>query len=202
MAIITSYATLQTAVADYLAKDNLTAFIPNFIQNAENKIYRRYNIRDMETAFSDTISSGVISLPARYNKLKRAQVDGTPIQKLIRMDVDFIYEKYPNRSGAEKPHYIGQEGGNFVFGPFPADHTISGIYYRRYEPLRTTDPNWYVTNAPEVLLYASLLEAEPFIKNDPRVQTWSQLLQDSINSITDSEMEEEFSGSDLQMEVA
>jgi hypothetical protein len=28
MAIITNYATLQTAVADYLARDDLTTFVP------------------------------------------------------------------------------------------------------------------------------------------------------------------------------
>jgi hypothetical protein len=40
MAVVTSYATLQTAVADYLARSDLTSFIPNFVQNFEEDFYR------------------------------------------------------------------------------------------------------------------------------------------------------------------
>ena len=63
--VIDSYATLQNSIAAYLARDNLSANIPGFIQSAENKIYRKHNIRDMETAFTGTVASGSLNLPAR-----------------------------------------------------------------------------------------------------------------------------------------
>jgi hypothetical protein len=35
--------------------------------------------------------------------------------------------------------------------------------------------NWLTDYAPQVLLYASLLEATPFLKNDDRIPVWQQM---------------------------
>jgi hypothetical protein len=78
---------------------------------------------------------------------------------------------------------MAREGANFVFGPFPADFTLRGIYYAKQDPLRTTDPSWYVTNAPEVLLYGALLEAAPFIREDPRIPVWRELYLEAVETL-------------------
>ena len=70
MAIITNYSTLKTAVADFMARDDLTTFIPNFIENAERKLYRTLNLRNEETALSVSISSGVATVPSDFKMLK------------------------------------------------------------------------------------------------------------------------------------
>lgn len=87
---------------------------------------------------------------------------------------------------------IAREGSNFIFGPYPSAKTINGVYYQSPEKLAdgTTTANWYTTNAPEVLLYGSLLEAAPFIKNDPRLPIWAQLFQNAKDSILDNEWKE------------
>lgn len=195
MPAISNLGTLTNAITDYLARDDLTQFVPNFIQNAENKIYRKYNIRDMETALSGTVSSGTLAVPTRYNGLKYMYVNQSPVIPLKRVSPDFLYEKYPNRADSGNPLYVAVENGEFIFGPYPADVSIVGVYYERYEPLRDSDSNWYVVNAPEVLLYASLLEAEAFIMNDPRIMLWRAALDDAINTIVMSEREEKYSGS-------
>lgn len=188
MAVITDYATLQTAVADYLAKSNLTTFIPNFIQNAENKLYRTLNLRNEETALSVSVTSGTGTVPTDFKAIKFAYANTTPTRVLDWVSLDFLYEEFPSRSGGEPPCVISREGANFVFGPYPNDFTLSGIYYAKQDPLRTTDPSWYVTNAPEVLLYGSLLEAEPFLRNDPRIPVWQQYFTDAVNTLREEEM--------------
>ncbi len=35
--------------------------------------------------------------------------------------------------------------------------------------------NWLTENAPEVLLYGTLLEATPFLKNDERIPVWQNM---------------------------
>ena len=82
MAIITNRATLLTAIADYLARDDLTTFTPNFLQNAEGKIYRRLNLRNEETELNVPIGGGVAPLPYRFKGLKYAYVDRTPVSLL------------------------------------------------------------------------------------------------------------------------
>lgn len=183
IAVITNYATLQTAVGDYLARSDLTDWIPNFIQNAENKLYRRLNLRNEETALSVSIASGVAAVPADFKALKFAYFDSTPVQLLKWVAIEEIYDDYPNRSSSSTPCLISREAGNFVFGPRSKDGTLTGIYYAKQDPLRTTDPSWYVTNAPEVLLYGSLLEAAPFIKDDPRLVTWRALFTDAVDTL-------------------
>ena len=202
MAVITNYATLLTAVEDYLARSDLTTFVPNFVQNAENKIYRRLNIRAEEQALSVAVSSGVGALPTRFKKLKFAYVDESPITVLNWMPLEDLYRKYPIRSGANTPCRVSRQGGNFVFGEYPKDFTMTGTYYQKFEPLRTTDGNWYVVNAPEVLLYASLLEAEPFLKNDPRIPVWQQFLRDAIGAIEEEEKGARYSSGQLKARVA
>lgn len=185
MAIISNYATLQTAVADYLARDDLTTFIPNFVQNAENKLYRRFNLRNEETALSVNISSGVAAVPADFKALKFAYYDGTPTHPLEWVAVEEVYRDYPDRSDTGIPDVISREGSNFIFGKVATDATagLKGIYYAKQDPLRTTDGSWYVTNAPELLLYGSLLEAAPFIHDDARLPVWEALFRDAVDSL-------------------
>ncbi len=183
MAIISSYATLQAAIADYLTRDDLTSYIPNFIQNAENKLYRSLNLRNEETALTVSVSSGVAAVPNDFKALKYAYFDGAPVTPLEWVTLDELYSEYKNRSDSSTPKLITREGSNFIFGPVSKDGTIKGIYYAKPDPLRTTDNNWYVTNAPEVLLYASLLEAEPFIVDDARIAVWQTFLRDAIETL-------------------
>ena len=198
MAVITSYTNLQTAVGDYLARDNLTTFIPNFIQNAENKLYRTLKLRDMETSFSTAISNGTITIPLRYLSLKYAYVNATPVQWLSRVPPEELYRDYAVRSASGTPKVLTEEEGVFIFGPFPdSTYTIKGIYYQAYSPLRTTSPNWVVTNAPELLLYGALLEAAPFIGDDPRLETWGQFYKGAIDTLEEEKRLEQYSGGSL-----
>jgi hypothetical protein len=196
MAIINSYATLQTAVGDYLARSDLSTFLPNFVQNCEGKLYKNLRIRAMETALSGTISSGVLAVPSDYVELKYAYINSTPVRALERVPVEQIYSEYPVRSGAEYPRYIAREGSNFIFGPYPGDHGVVGIYYARFAALSGSNTtNWFTTNAPDVLLYGALLEAEPFIKNDARLILWKSMYDNAVQAIMDEEKREGRSGS-------
>ena len=114
MAVITNLTTLTTAVADYLNRDDLATFIPNYIQNAEEKLYRILRLQFMETALSGTISSGVLAVPDDYLELKYAYVDQSPIRWLERSAPETIYRNFPVRSGAEVPRMIAREAGNLI----------------------------------------------------------------------------------------
>lgn len=190
---------MQTAVADYLARSDLQTYIPNFIQNAENKLYRALNLRNEETALSITVASNVAAVPADFKSLKFAYMSGTPADVLQWVPIEELYRKYPDRSDTtSNPKVISREGSNFVFGPASVnDEVLNGIYYAKQDPLRTTDPSWYVTNAPEVLLYASLMESAPFIQNDERLSVWSQLLEDAVFSLKVEQENAEYSGGQL-----
>jgi len=57
--------------------------------------------------------------------------------------------------------------------------------------------NFYITDAPEALLYGSLLEAEPFIQDDPRIQVWKDFFKDAIQTLKDENENAEVSAGPL-----
>jgi len=130
-----------------------------------------------------TISAGVATVPTDFKALKFARFAGSPVTPLTWVSPDELYRQYPNRATITTPCLISREGLSFIFGPTSSDGTLNGIYYAKKDPLRTTDPSWYVTNAPEVLLYGSLLESAPFIHDDPRLAVWRELYNDAIATL-------------------
>lgn len=196
---LTTYAELQTSVKSWLHRADLDSIIPDFITLAEARIFREVRARSMETALSDTIASGVIALPTGYIELKYAYVNRTPVKTLKRREARFIYEKYPTRSGMGEPRYIAREASNFIFGPYPdSAYTITGVYYKNIGPLSSSAHALFTDN-PDLYLWASLAEAEPYMKNDKRIMLWEtkyQAIKDAVNGLAERE---DFSGSDLQM---
>jgi len=204
LALITDYATLDTAVDDYLARSDLSTFVPNFIQNCESKLYKSLRIRTMETVLSGTIASGVLAVPSDYLELKYAYVNVAPTRWLERVPPERIYRDHATRSGASYPRMIAREATNFIFGPYPGAHAIAGIYYARLTVLDASSntTNWFTTNAPDLLLYGSLLEAEPFLKNDARLPLWKSMYDWAFKNVQDEEMRENKSGGSVRTRVA
>jgi len=48
--------------------------------------------------------------------------------------------------------------------------------------------NWLTEYAPDVLLYASLLEATPFLKNDERVQMWQGMYDRAAQALNGEDL--------------
>ena len=197
MAIITNYATLKTAIADYLARDDLTTFIPNFVQAAERTLDRELNLRNEETALSVSVSSGTATVPTDFKALKFAYFDASPVQLLQWITIEELYNKYPVRTGAQTPRLIAREAANFTFGPFSKDGTVKGIYYAKKASLETTDPSWYVSNAPEALVHGALEEAAKFIQDDALAQRWGTAFTRDIDRLRRHNLDAEYSMGNL-----
>lgn len=204
MAVITSYSTLNTAVADYLARSDLTAFIPNYIQNWEERFYRDSENWGswLETALSVNISSGVAALPTGYLSLRVAYISGYP--QLKRVSLEQLYARYPRSSVITGiPTHIARNGSNFEFGPVPTDGTtLVGTCYIKPTVLRSyttggadAAAHYLILNAPDLLLYGALLEAMPFIKKDDRVPMWSMAYEEALRTYRSRLKGEDYSGS-------
>jgi hypothetical protein len=70
-----------------------------------------------------------------------------------------------------------------MVAPTPsADYVFEVLYYERLQPLDSSNQtNWFTVYAPQALLYGTLLQAMPFLKNDERVQLWQALYQQSMD---------------------
>ena len=209
MAVIIDYTTLQTAVSDWLAKSNLTTFIPNFIQNFEEKFYRQPKNfgRWMEVDLDDDIASSVIPVPDGYLNLKYAYVDGSPATRLERVSIDQLYGRYPRGQTTGRPSWIARDAASFVFGPVPdSGYTIKGVYWGKPVLLRDfaadAAGHFLILNAPDLILYGALCESAAFLRNDERLVTWKALYNDAVQDYRELFMQEETSGSPSQEVLA
>lgn len=200
MAVITSYETLLTAVGDYLARDDLTTFAPNFVQNWEERFYRQpQNWGNwMEGSFTGVMSGGTIAVPTDFLGLRFAYLDASPSIPLERATSQDLYARYPRGGVSGRPAWIARDRSDFVFGPVPdSDYTVAGTYYAKPTLLRDDGTNWLVTNAPDLILYGALVEAEPFLKNDARVALWRDFYADALSDYRDQQRDEQAFGSAL-----
>jgi hypothetical protein len=199
--MITSYSELKTSIAAFLHRTDLTAMIPEFIADGETKIYNDLRIKAMETAYTATISSGVVALPTGFLEWKNLYVDTSPIQKLDRKSAEWIYQYYPNRTAQGTPKFFAQDGSNLIFAPYPnSNFEIKGVYYKRLDALSDSNTsNWFILNAPEILRYAALCEAAPYCRDLPAVQVWEQKYEAIKQRLKSTERREAFSGSVLTM---
>ena len=196
MAVITSYETLLTAVADYLARDDLSTFAPNFVQNWEERFYRDpQNWADWMEATASIITS-TATVPINYLGIKSATLSGGS-QPLQRVSSTTLLDAFP-RGIVGKPRGIAKQGSTFIFGPEPdSDYTVTLQYYAKPAVLREDGDgvNWLITHAPDLCLYGALLEAEPFLKNDGRIAVWRDFYTDALAAYRDQHKDEEFMGS-------
>lgn len=206
MALVTDYATLVTAVGDFLNRADLATFIPNFLQNAENTLYKKLRIRAMENALSVTTAAGIAAVPTSpvFLELKYAYVNQSPVVPLSRIPAEQIFELSPNRTITKTPRFIAVDATNFIFAPYPTDGlTIKGIYYGRLTALSGANTtNWFTTYAPDLLLYGSLIEAAPFLLGDERIQTWNAFYQRAYDAVSSEERRQQQSGGKLSTRIS
>lgn len=201
MALITDYASLKTEIANFAARNDLTADIPLMISLAETRIYREMRVTEMETALSSTIASGVIAVPTGFLEAKKFYVDGSPTQELERMSLDQLYMKYPLRSACGQPKFFAEEGGNFIFGPYPdSDYTIKGVYYKQLDALSDANStNWLITKFKDGILYAALTELWLFVRNDKEASKYDALFGRAKDQYALADRRRHHSGSTLRV---
>lgn len=196
---ISTWAGLTDSVANWLHRSDVSGVAADFVMMGEWKVNRRLRVAAMEADLSVAIASGVAAHPSDYVSLKYAYIDGTPTQPLERKTAQWILANFPTRSAEGKPSAIARQGTNFIFGPYPdADYTVKGVYYKRLTPLSGANTtNWFTANAPDLLLYAALLEAAPYLKNDIRIPVWQAKFTEALNQVQGEADREETSGGPL-----
>jgi hypothetical protein len=79
-----TYSDLQTSIANYLARSDLTSIIPDFITLAENRLRRELRIRQMLKSVTTSTVSGdaTVELPSDFLEIRDFVVMTNPIQPL------------------------------------------------------------------------------------------------------------------------
>jgi hypothetical protein len=195
---ITNYTDLQSTIADYLARTDLTTQIPLFIQLAENRLRRDLRIRPMLKVVTTptTASDSTVALPSDFLEMRDIHIESTPIQTVIYQNPSHFFRN-AGVTVSGMPTYYTVTGSEFQFAPIPdSAYTLKMIYYASPTYLSVSvSSNVFLANCPDLLLYAALGEAEPYLMNDARIQTWAGLYDRGVNSLTAADDSSEYTGS-------
>ena len=194
---ISTYTELQAAVANWLDRDDLTARIPEFIALTEARFNRLLRVRSMETEADQVTTSGTrsYSLPTDYRQMRTVHLTTNPITPLSYITPEIMDRIWAGSTGG-KPVSYTIKGNNIYLGPSPdSTYTIRFLYYKTVPALSSlVAVNDILTDSPDVYLYGCLLEAEPFLQNDARVQLWATAFQQAIADIQEQDEKDRHSG--------
>jgi len=200
---IGTFAELKTATANWLDRSDLTDRIPEFIALAEARFNRVLRIRDMETvstAISTVAGTREYSLPTGFVQMKEFHLTTDPITPLAYITPEMMSRMWAGSSKA-KPQVFTIIADNVRLGPNPdAVYTTSMLYYKTFTALSASNTTSdMLTNNPDVYLYGTLLEAEPFIMNDQRVPLWMAAFEKAVSDIQNQDNKDRHSGSQLRV---
>jgi len=202
---ITNYTNLQSTVADFLNRSDLTSVIPTFIQLAESQINRDVRHYKMEARSSAQQDAGdeYMQVPADWLETIRMHVQGTGTTTLDLISRASMSDK---REGAEdmsgRPQYYCHADGQFQLYPTPdAQYDIELLYYQKVPDLASNSTNWLLTSDPDVYLYGTLMHSAPYLQEDSRAMVWASLYSAAVQRLNESSERSRYSGSGLTLKV-
>jgi hypothetical protein len=203
---ITNYSTLQTAIADFLNRDDLTAVIPTFIQLAEAQMNREIRHWKMEQRATGQQSGGdqYMQIPADWLETIRFTLTGSGTSALTlasRAAIADIRAKNENVSTV-LPYYYTHADGQFELYPTPVETTdFELLYYQKIPDLATNSTNWLLEEAPDAYLYGALLHSAPYLAEDARVAVWAQMYSAAVQNVNAASEKAQYSGSGMTLKV-
>jgi hypothetical protein len=199
-----TYSDLQTSIANYLARSDLTSIIPDFITLAENRLRRELRIRQMLKSVTTSTVSGdaTVELPSDFIEIRDFVVMTNPIQPLS-------YSSPSSLSNDLRTSEVGVPlsytilASEFQLAPAPDGiYTLKMLYFAAPPYLSSSNAsNVFLNVAPDGLLYGALVEAEPYLMNDARINTWGSMYDRAITSLTKSDEESQYSGVPLAIKL-
>ena len=183
---LTTYNELKTSLADWLNRQDLTSTIPDFISLAEAQIERQLRTRQMIVRATATIDTEYGALPGDFLETKSLKLNTNPVTALQFDTIDSMdFLKSTRYLSSGQPKLFSIVGAQIRVLPVPdGAYTAELVYYAKLTKLSSTvATNWLLTQAPDVYLYGSLLQAAPYLQDDARIQTWVSLYQAGLDQL-------------------
>lgn len=196
---LNTYATLQTAIADWLNRTDLTATIPDFITLAEAEIKRR--LRRSTTRTTITVNDEAETAPADMAELRALNFVSAQAWLDRPLDIctpEMLAERRARFGGVSaRPLSVAYIAGQLVFAPPPdTTYTAEIVYFTQLTPLSVSNTsNAVLVEAPDAYLYGALLQAEPYLEHDARLPVWQGKFDAAIDQLNAVRQNEEYGAS-------
>lgn len=199
-----TFTTLQEDVRKYLERGSslatdpiVYAQIPKLINLAERRISRELKLQGFQQQVTTTLQTGVAVLPKPDRWRDTISINiGTGAGFNTRKPVfarsyEYCRSYWPDETQTDLPLFYADYGyNNWLLSPTPdQDYPIEVLYYELPALLDDANQtNWLTEYAPNAILYATLLEATPFLKNDERVPVWQAFYDRAMQALNGEDL--------------
>ena len=197
-----TYTNLKTAIANFLARDDLTSEIDDFIDLTEADFNRRLRIRAMESVnTSFTIDAATESLPTGFLQVKSFVITSSTPDKTLELSTAYHQANTQGYTNVGTPRLYSIEGSNFRFSPVPDTAVTARLtFYKAFDSLDgSTATNTILTNHPDVYLYGALYYASTFIRgmDQGTVAQFKVQYEAALQQVKDADELDKYNGSPL-----
>lgn len=195
MAYVLTYDNLYSLLQTYLERTDsaLVDQIPTFILLAQVRISREVKQLGTRQVVNATFSgsTSVVQKPSDWRETISINY-GTGTSSNTRNTILPRGYEYcrsfwpdPTQTSSEVKYYSDYNYNYWLVVPTPnSSYPFEVMYYSTLKPIDdTTQTNWVTQYAPDLLLYACLLETAPFLKVDERIQTWQMLYDRALAAV-------------------
>lgn len=185
------YPQLVATVKDWLHRSDLDSQVPDFITLAEDELNTDLRMRLMEVDQTLILPAGMntVEIPARYLEPMFLEIvwgDTQENERLTYLSPEQMTLQ-DSTGVAVEPEYWTINGANIEF-PEPADQD----YTLRFRMLRGFDIANDGTNAVlakyrGLYLYGALLQAAPYMRDDPRIAVWGSMYTNLLRKANSKE---------------
>jgi len=172
-----TYSTLKSAIQNYTDSTETTfvANLDNFIQAAEQRILNSIDLQYFRKNVTGTVTANnqFLAVPTDYlASFSLSVISSSNKEFLLEKDVNFVQSINPNSATTGTPKYYAFfDINSFILAPTPSADAVAELHYF-YRPNSLTaggdsGTTWLSTNAPNAMLYGSLVEAYIYLKGEP-----------------------------------
>lgn len=167
--------------------------VPRFIMMAENRIASESKPLGFLRTVTGNLNGLILVKPNRWRKTKSFSITASGQRKyLFERGYEYCRTYWPDEALEDEPvYYADYDYEHFLIAPTPdSQYAFELQYYERPEPLSSVNQtNWTTQYAPQLILYASLMEAMPFLKTSERIPEFQGLYDRAMSAVIKEDQE-------------
>lgn len=182
-----TYDSLVADVITYSERNDagFIAQIPRLIMMTEQNIASQIKTLMQLVVVNTTLTPGdaVLEKPVRWRKTISMKVNGAPI---VQRSMDYITQYQSESDNGLPLYYAEYDYDHWALAPVPdSNYPVEIIYYSRIQPLdQQNQENLLTREAPQALLYGTLLQAQGYLKSLDKIPVWKSYYDDAISALT------------------
>ena len=186
-----TYDSLTSTVLQYLERRDAAVVeaIPTFITLCEFEIAQYIKtLGQMEVVDANmNIGNPVIAKPARWRKtVSMTLSNGGLKQPILLRKLEYLNAYAQDVTATGTPlYYADYDFEHWIVAPTPDQaYAFEALCYTRLQPLSSAyQTNWLTQNAPNAMLFGTLKQTAPFLKNDARLALWKQMFDEALAAL-------------------